>query len=102
MDQAIHWSAKKVHSKLKSILLRRAKLIQLTRVAGSPPSVRSGLKRWHNCFVLGLDYNPNMTVPPRATNHVPCLVANIANLGTAGNYLGYVKNFCESRSMSMA
>ena len=86
---------------VRGIFLRRARFIQLQHVAGSSPSVRSGFRHCQNFSILVLDNKPNVTVPPGVTNHVLCWASSIASLGTACNYLGYVKLFYESRSMNM-
>ena len=49
-----------------------------------------------------LGYHPNMSVPPRHPDDVLCWVSTFAHYGTACNYLGYLKNFCETESLSVA
>ena len=79
----------------------RARHITLFRNQGSLASLRSGIRLWHNFAVMVLQYNEDFSAPPRSSKDVLCWLGCFAHHGTAMNYLGYLKNFCEGENLSM-
>ena len=81
--------------------LDRARYVTLYRKSRSLVSLRSGVKQWHVFAVNVLLYKENLSAPPRSSEDVPCWLACFAHQGTAINYVGYLKNFCEVEGLSM-
>ena len=81
--------------------LERARHITLFRNAGSLASLRSGVRLWHRFAVMVLQYDENLSAPPRSSRDVLSWSGCFAHHGTAMNYLGYLKNFCETENLSM-
>ena len=78
----------------------RARYVTLSRNSGSLASLRSGVRQWHVFAVSVLHYKVDLSAPPRSSEHVLCWLSCFAHHGTAMNYLGYLKNFCEIEDVS--
>ena len=79
----------------------RARHVTLFRNQGSLASLRSGIRLWHKFAVLVLHYNENLSAPPRCSKDVLYWLGCFSHHGTAMNYMGYLKNFCEVENLSM-
>ena len=82
--------------------LERARLIQLSRHAGSLDSLRSGIRIWHFFATSMLNYKEHLSAPPRSSEHVLLWLNCFGQHGTALNYLQYLRNFCEIEELSTA
>ena len=76
-------------------VMDRARYVFLSRSSSSLASLRSGVRQWHVFAVSVLHYKVDLSAPPRSSEHVLCWLSCFTHHGTAMNYLGYLKNFCE-------
>ena len=84
-----------------SACAERARHITLYRNQGSLASLRSGVRLWHKFAVFVLQYSEALSAPPRSFRDVLYWLGMFAHHGTAMNYVGYLKNFCEGENLSM-
>jgi len=84
-----------------SILVGRAKMLQVEVVRKSLPSVASGLKAWHSFAVEVLKYEEDSSLPPREGKHMVAYASIFRCSGTAANYVGYVRWACKTFDLSL-
>ena len=84
-----------------SLMVGRAKMMQVEVVKKSLPSVASGLKAWHGFAVEVLKYEEDASLPPREGKHMVAYVSVFRCSGTAANYVGYVRWACKTFDLSL-
>ena len=92
-------AAARQNTEITQLLEERASLLRVECKKGSLSSVVYGLHPWHAFATDILGYSVNETLPPKRDVDIFKFLAIFRNLGTAANYVGYIKWACTHFSM---
>ena len=82
------------------LLREKVQALRLETNRYSLKSLSSGLRAWQLFSTVALGYHPRSTLPPRDDEHVAMWAATMANSGTAGNYISYLRWACLTYNLS--